>query len=426
VAVGLTNNLRSEGFQNLTEVDDALRILLKAVGERAMRVERVNVQDCLGRVLGEDIVVDRFIPPVDRSVMDGYAVRSEDVKTASQDNPVTLQIVGESRLGEACRAIVRRGEAVAVATGSMMPSGADAVVIVETTATLPDHRVAVQAGAISGQNISKKGEDVSPGTVVLKRGHRLRSQDVGILVALGLSRVRVAKRPKVAIISTGNEVVDSQGKADVAKIVDLNRPILSAMTQESGGVPVDLGIARDREEEILRVLRKGLASCDIVLVSAGSSVGRRDIVPKCINMIGKPGMLVHGLAMRPSLPTGLAVVKGKPILSLPGFPVSAILAFRVFGRPLIARLMGAKETLEPVVKAVLKERISGPPGYRAFFRVMLRRTSEGLIAEPLGSQRSSILMSIVAANGIVTIPEQIGGYDAGRVVDVTVIGEIPT
>jgi molybdopterin molybdotransferase len=410
----------------VTKVDDALRILYETIGEQATKLERVNVRDCLRRVLGEDIVVDRFIPSVDRSVMDGYAVRSEDVQNASLKNPVTLQIVGQSIPGEVCRAIVRPSETVAVATGSMMPSGADAVVLVERTFTLPGRRVAVRAAANPGLNVSKKGEDVSPGTVVLKKGHRLRSQDVGILVALGLSRIRVAKRPKVAIISTGNEVVGSQGKRDVAKIVDLNRPILSAMIQESGALPVDLGICRDREQEILRVLRRGVRSCDITLVSAGSSIGRRDIVPKCINMIGKPGMLVHGIAMRPSLPAGLAVVKDKPILSLPGFPVSAIFAFRVFGRPLIAKTMGAEEEVEPIVKAVLKERMSGPLGYRTFVRVALRRATEGLIAEPLRSQRSSVLMSMVAANGIVTIPEQIGTFEAGQMVDVTVIGEIPT
>jgi len=253
----------------------------------------------------------------------------------------------------------------------------------------------------------------------------VRSQDIGILAALGLRRVRVAKRPKVGIVSTGNELVDSQVRNQVVKTVDLNRPILSALIQESGGLPVDLGISRDREEEILRILRGGLRSCDMILVSAGSSVGRKDIVPKCINILGKLGMLVDGIAMRPSLPTGLAVVKGEPILSLPGFPVSAIFAFRTFGRPLIARLMSSAEVVEPIVKAVVKERITGSPDYRTFVRVVLRRTTEGLIAEPLRAQHSSVLMSMVAANGIVIVPEHIAFYEVGEVVDVTVIGDIP-
>lgn len=422
----MKNHLHSEGFQNVTKVDDALRILLEAIGEPAIGLERVNVSDCLRRVLSEDIVADRYVPPVDRSVMDGYAVRSEDVSSASQDNPVALQIVGESRLGGTYGIIVRRGQAVAVATGSMMPSGADAVAIIERTTALPGHKVAVYAPAVPGQNVSRKGEDVLPGAVVLRRGRRLRPEDVGILTALGLTRVQVLERPRVALISTGNELADSQGKHEVTKVVDLNRPILAAMIQESGGLPVDLGIVRDREDEILRVLRKGVKSCGITLVTAGSSVGRKDLVPKCINMIGKPGMLVHGIAMRPSLPTGLAVVNGRPVLSLPGFPVSAIFAFRVFGRPLIAKLAGTEVPSEPVVKAALKERISGPPGCRTFVRVILRRTAEGLIAEPLKTQRSSVLTSMVSANGIVTIPEDVAAYEAGKTVEVSVIGEIPS
>lgn len=408
----------------MTKIDNALEILLSAIGDRTTKIERVAARACLWRVLAADIVNDGFVPLVDRSTMDGYAVRSENTLGASQAGPVALQIVGESRIGEVCKAVVKAREAVAVATGSMIPSGADAVVMVEKTTPLSGHRVALHAPAKRGEYILKRGEDVSPGTLVLKKGHRVRPQDVGILLELGMSTVRVMRRPKVGIIPTGNELVRSRKNHDVAKIVDVNTPILSAMVQEAGGIPIDLGIARDREEEILQKLRKGLRSCDLVLVSAGSSVGKRDLVPKCINAIGKPGMLIHGIAMRPSLPTGLAVVKGKPILSLPGFPVSAMFAFRIVGRPLIARLLSTEETLEPVVEAVLKERISGTKGYRTFIRVRLTREADGLIAVPLKSQRSSELMSMVSANGIVTIPEDVEGYEAGQMVDVTVIGEI--
>jgi len=172
------------------------------------------------------------------------------------------------------------------------------------------------------------------------------------------------------------------------------------------------------------VLRRGIRSCDAVLISAGSSVGNKDLVPTCIDKIGEPGMIVHGIAMRPSLATGLAVVKGKPTLSLPGFPVSAIIAFRIFGRPLISRVLHARQRFEPVVKARLNERISGPHGYRTFVRVSVRETSEGLVAQPLKLQRSSALVSIVASNGIVTIPENVTALEAGELVDVTMTGEV--
>jgi molybdenum cofactor synthesis domain-containing protein len=417
-------DLHIEGFRNLTRVDDALRTFFDAINWPSLKTETVDVDEAFGRVLGQVAVSRQFIPSADRSVMDGYAVRSADTTKASEERPVVLEIVGESRTGEVSRVEIEPGQALTVATGGMIPRGADSVVMVEETRSLANRRMAIHRPSVPGQNISKKGEDVTPGAQVLSEGQRLRSQDLGILRALGFARVRVVRRPRIGIISTGNELVAAVGKRDIAKVVDLNRQILSAMSKELGTEPVDLGIVKDDEAAILRVLRKALRSCDVTVITAGSSVGKKDLVPVCINKLGKPGMVVHGIAMRPSLPTGLAVVNGKPVLSLPGFPVSAIIAFRVFGRPLIARLRGSEDPIEPVVKAKLKERVSGPKGYRTFIRVKLSRTPEGLVAEPLKLQRSSVLMSMVEANGIVMIPEEIAGFDAGQQVDVIVIGEI--
>ncbi len=418
------NHLHTEGFQNLTKVDDALRILYDSLGDQPVKLESVSAQQALGRFLGRDVVANQYLPPSDRAVMDGYAVRAEDVRNASQGKPAALELVGESRLGEKSRVRVGPGKAVAVATGSNIPSGADTVVIVERTATLPGKRIAVHAPAQVGQSIARKGEDVSPGAIVLKKGMRLRPQDVGILKALGLASTHVASKPRIAILSTGNELVDSTGKRGAAKSVDINRPIISAMVRELEAEPVDLGIVRDREAAITTAMRKGIKLSDAVVVTAGSSVGKGDLVPKCINSLGKPGMLVHGVAMRPAMPTGLAVVNGKPVLSFPGFPVSAIFAFRVFARPLIARMMGVRELVEPTVKAILSDRISGAPGYRTFVRVAVKRTENGFVAQALKLQRSSVLMSMVGANGIVTIPEEVIAFEAGQAVDVELIGQV--
>ena len=316
----------------------------------ALKLECENVGLALGRVLGEDIVSHQFLPPADRSVMDGYAIRSEDVQKVSEKNPTILEVIGESKLGEICNISVRAGTAVAVATGSMIPSGADTVVIIERTTSVKGNRIAVYAPAHAGESISKKGEDLVPGATVLPKGKRLRAQDIGVLKELGLTRVKVVRKPRIGIISTGNELIDSSNKSNVAKVVDINRPILAGMVQELGAEPIDLGIVGDEDADIIRLLRRGLRTSDILLVTAGSSVGKKDLVPQCINKLGKPGMLIHGIAMRPSMPTGLAVVKGKPILSLPGFPVSAIFAFRVFARPLIAMLMGTQEVQDLVAR----------------------------------------------------------------------------
>ena len=417
------DHLHTAGFQKLTEVDRALGILSEALGDRAVRLELLSVQRALGRCLGKDVVADQYLPPVDRSVMDGYAVRVEDVKSASQENPVTLQVIGESRLGVLPRMHVGEGEAVVVATGSIVPSGADTVVIVERTTRLSSSSIAVHASATVGQNIAKKGEDVALGAVVLRKGAMLRPQDIAMLKALGLAKVYVSRKPRVAVLSTGNELVDSISRYNVAKVVDINRTMLFCMLRELGADAVDLGIVKDREASIKTALKKGLKTCDAVIVSAGSSVGGRDLVPRCVNRLGKPGMLVHGVAMRPAMPTGLAVVNGKPVFSLPGFPVSAFFAFRTFVRPIIAKILGVKELFEPTANAVLSETITGTPGIRTYVRVTIRRNERGLVAEPLKLQRSSVLMSMVKANGIVTIPEEVTAIGRGETVTVMLVGK---
>jgi molybdopterin molybdotransferase len=421
MSVESMNHLHTKGFQKLTKVDDALGLLLDAFGERPLKLESVPVQLALGRYLGIDIVANQYLPPADRSVMDGFAARAEDVKSASQENPVTLRVIGESRLGTMSRIHVGQGEAVAVATGSLVPSGADTVVIVERTTKLSPNSIAVHAPAAAGQSIAKKGEDITPGAVVLRKGGLLRSQDIGILKALGLAKVYISRKPRVAVLSTGNELVNSFSKRSLAKVVDINRAMLSCMLQELGADTLDLGIVKDREASIKPALKKGLKTCDAVIVTAGSSVGRRDLVPKCIDSLGKPGMLVHGVAMRPAMPTGLAVVNGKPVFSLPGFPVSAFFAFRTFVRPIIAKMLGVKERFEPTANAVLSETITGARGLRTYVRVIVKGDKEALVAEPLKLQRSSVMMSMVRANGVVIIPEETTAIERGETVRVLLI-----
>jgi len=412
----------TKGFQQLTNVDDALRIFLSALGEPRIKSEVTPIQNALGRILSRDIIARRYLPSTDVSIMDGYAVRSEDVQNASDENPAILNVIGESKLGSLCRFKVRSGQVVALATGSMVPVGADSVAIVEQSTALTGEKVAIKRSTSKGQNVSKKGEAVSPGQVVLSKGRHLRPEDIGVLRALGVPRVRVVRKQRVAIISTGNELTNSHSERDLAKVVDTNRPILSAMVQNIGAEPVDLGIVRDDPNRILSALKTGIRLADVVLVTAGSSVGRRDLVPKCIESLGKPGILVHGIAMRPAMPTGLAIINDKPVVSLPGFPVSAIIAFRVFVRPLIAKLSGVPEVPDPTIKAVLTERISAGQGLRTFVRVAVRREHERLVAEPLKVQRSSVLTSMTNANGIVTVNENHSGYEAGEEVDVSLIG----
>jgi molybdopterin molybdotransferase len=416
--------MQTKGFRQLTTIKDATQVFLQAVGDMKERVESILIQDAVGRILARDVIARRYLPAADLSAVDGYAVQSNDLQGSSQKSPVVLEIVGESRLGQPCHLKLASGRAVAVATGSCVPQGADSVVMVEHTARLRRNRVDVHSSITSGQSVTHKGADFAPGRMILRKGRRLRPEDIGALKALGLPKVSVAKRIRVGILSTGSELVNSQPTNRSAKVIDINRPIISAMVQELGAEPVDLGIARDEAREIRQALKKGLRTSDVVLVTAGSSVGKRDLVPGCINSLGRPGMLVHGVAMRPAMPTGLAVINGKPIVSLPGFPVSAIIAFKTFVPRLLTKLSRSPIPIELSIRAVLKERISGAPNLRTFVRVKVERGEAGFLAEPLKVQRSSVLASMVDANGIVMIPESVVAIEAGEEVDVTLVGPI--
>jgi molybdenum cofactor synthesis domain-containing protein len=289
--------------------------------------------------------------------------------------------------------------------------------MVEDTKRLDTGDVEIYSAVAPGENVAQIGEDVKQGAVVLERGRKLKPPDLGLLVALGRKTVSVVRRPKVGVLSTGNELSDSR-PVIAGRIADVNRPALMAMVEECGGTPMDLGIARDNAEEITRKLKHGLSSADLVLVTAGTSVGRGDLVPDIINELGKPGMLVHGIAMRPSLPTGLAVVNGKPVISLPGLPVSAMFAFSTFVEPLILRMLGTEQDPQPKIRARTTRRVVGVPGFRTFVRVLVRERDGRLFAEPLRAPGSGILTTLTRANGIVVVPENVEGYDEGAEVEV--------
>jgi molybdopterin molybdotransferase len=414
-------------FRHLATVDEARHLFFDAIGTTTINeVDTVKIQDAPSRVLARRVIARKYLPAYDIAVVDGYVVRSVDLRRASSGNPTVLQLVGESRLGELPKIKIRRGKTVAVATGSIIPMSGDAVVMIEHARTLSGNGIEFRAPVSAREGITGKGEDLRPGRLAFERGSRLRPEDIGVLKALGLTTVPVIRRVRVGVLSTGNELVNTGRKKNSAKIVDLNRPVIAAMLRELGAVAVDMGIVQDDEWEIKAALRAGLARTDVILVTAGSSVGKKDLVPGCINSLGRPGMIVHGVAMRPAMPTGLAVVRGKPVVSLPGFPVSAMLAFRVFVRPLLAKLVGVPETPELTIKAVLNERVSGARGVRTFVRVRVKRAGDRYQAVPLKAQRSSMLTSMADANGIVTLPESATLIEAGTEVSVTLTGNLAT
>jgi molybdenum cofactor synthesis domain-containing protein len=412
--LGVSNHhfdVSGKGFKHLTPTRDALKILTDKIPGHILEVEEVPLSSALHRILAEDLVSPDDVPPFDRAAMDGYAVIAEDTYSASVSSPVLLKaVVQAGTVG------VKKGEASLVVTGGPMPQGADAVVMVEHAHESKNGTVEVSAEVHPAENVSRIGEDLRKGTVVLKKGQRLLPQDLGMLEYLGFDRVKVKRRVKIAVVSTGNEIRD--GPSGAGKIPDVNRPTLLNAIHELDCEPIDLGIAVDELDAIQVKLRQALSAADIVLVTAGTSVGPRDFVPQVINGLGKPGMLVHGVAMRPSMPTGLGLVDGKPILSLPGYPVSAYLAFLEFVPSLVNYLLDTKPLPRPVVKAKLTRRVTGVLGSRTYIRVRVIQREGNSYAEPVSVSGAGIFSSVVRSNGFIIVPENVEGYEEGASVDV--------
>lgn len=405
------------GFKRLTPVGEAFRMLVNSLPKKSPDLESVSISLALGRVLATDILSPIDMPPFDRAAMDGFAVVAEDTYGATVNAPIFLRIVGSVSMGVTTSLHMNRGEAALIVTGGQMPQVSNAVVMVEYTKQRPDGRVEIWDEVHPGENVSCVGEDVQRGTIVLKKGTLLLPQDLAMLTYIGIHRVMVCRRLRVAVLSTGSELTEGSAFVE-GKIPDVNRPALMGAIRQLGCEPIDLGIAADEFDQIRSKLQGGIRTADIVLVTAATSVGPGDIAPQVINSLGEPGMLVHGVAMRPSMPTGLAVVNGKPIISLPGYPVSAYLAFLEFVHPLISYMLDADFLPRPTVRAKLSRRVAGILGSRTYVRARVHATEEGFIAEPVRTSGAGILSSLVQANGFIIVPEHVEGYEEGQLIDV--------
>ncbi len=315
---------------------------------------------------------------------------------------------------------VGSGEAVEVSTGSPIPPGADAVVMLEHARRVGD-RLEVYRPVASWENVDRAGMDYRRGSVVLRRGRMLRAQDVAALLMLGVTSVRVYRRPRVAVLSTGDELVESFSDLAPGRVVDVNRPILRLLLSSMGCVPVDLGISGDSVEEVSERVSKGLGEADALIVSGGTSVGRRDVVPETLESLGAD-VVVHGVAMSPSRPTLLAVASGKPVIAMSGPPAAALMCFEVFARPVLAKLMGLEGYVRPHVRARLSRRAPSRLGVRSYVRVKLTQGQEGLLAEPVAARGSGLLSTVAGADGYVVVPEDRDGLEAGELVDVYLFG----
>jgi molybdopterin molybdotransferase len=388
----------------------------------AVEAEWLPLADAGGRILAESVTADLDIPGFARSTMDGYALRGSATFGATESNPGYLTVVGAVAMGEQPRMVIGPGEAVRIATGGMLPQGADAIVMIEHTETLDDQTIEVYKSVAPGQHVVARGEDIAAGRTLLVRGQPVRPQEAGLLAALGHEKVRVFRKPRIGIISTGDEVVPVNAVPGPAQIRDVNSTTLAAMTTAAGGQPRTYGIVHDDLDRLKSTCARALAENDIILVSGGSSVGMRDFTISAFEAQADAEIMVHGVSISPGKPTILARSGTKPMWGIPGHVTSAMVVFHVLVQPFISYLGGLDDRFRRVfaIPARLTRNLSSSQGRVDFVRVRLVEQDGVLCAEPLLG-KSGLIHTMVKADGLVRIAAESEGLDKDDRVAVEII-----
>ncbi len=406
----------------MSKVEEVLKSALGTVN--VLEGEEISTIDAMNRVLAEDIFSPVAIPQFNRATMDGYAVRGEDTSFASRDNPAVLELVGMQNAGEVKTYALGHMQAVRVATGSPLPEGSDAVARREITGEENGY-IKIFREVKPGKDVSLIGEDIKKGSKVLSRGTFLKSFDLGILAGMGLSKVKVIRKPRVALIVTGDEVVEPGKELKPGEIYDMNTYTFYNEIIASGAEPVYLGIVKDEYSTLKKVILQAGTMADLVITTGGSSRGEKDFIPKIIDDIGK--RWAHFMPIKPGKPMAFGTFDGKPIFALSGWTAAAWVTFDIFVRPLIHKMGGRLKSegqRECRIKALLDKTIKSKIGRRDFVRVTLVKNNGSYIAHELPYQRSSILTSIVRAHGIVDISEERDKIPEGEVVEVKLLREL--
>jgi len=378
--------------------------------------QQAPLLDAAGRLLARDVVSTVDLPGFARSTMDGYAVRAADTFGASDSLPALLAMAGEVHMGEIAQVDLPRHSCVRVATGSMLPAGVDAVVMVELTEELDDTTMAILRPVAPGENVVAADEDVARGEVLLTGGRLLREHDIAALAAVGMLDVEVSVGPRVGIISTGDELVDVDAMPSLGQVRDMNSYALHAAARLAGARPEILGIVRDDYASLAQAMRDALPRVDMLIVSGGSSIGVRDFAREAIDSLGKPGVLVHGVAVKPGKPTIIAVADGIPIFGLPGHPVSCLTVFRLLVEPAIARWMGGK-LVRRELSARIGANVASAAGREEYVSVRIVRRNGETWADPIFS-KSALISGLASADGTIRIPAGTEGIQKGDAVTV--------
>jgi putative molybdopterin biosynthesis protein len=415
---------RQEQFLDVVSAEEARARFEKHLDLSPIGEETVLLVAALGRVLAHDVVAAVDAPPFDRSNVDGFALRAADTVGASDSAPKLFALNAEVvACGHAPALEVKPGTATAIATGGVIPRGADAVVMIEQTELIDEGapRIELRRAAAPGQFVSYAGSDIARGETLLRRGARIGSREIGMLAASGLAHIDVVRRPRVAVLSTGDELVEPGAALRPASVYDSNGAIVAAAITEAGGEPLMMGAFPDDARLLDQAVREALAKSDMVVLSGGTSKGAGDLSHTILSHLGKPGILVHGVALKPGKPLCLGVVQGKPIVVLPGFPTSAIFTFHAFVAPVIRARAGLPPEAAETISARVPVRIASELGRKEFVLVSLIEGDDGMIAFPTGKGSGSVT-SFSQADGFLEIDALASSLDAGTTAQVTLIG----
>ena len=389
-----------KGFFKLTPPDRVFEIINMF---SACEDEEISLEDSLGRVLAQDIYSPYDMPGFPRATMDGYAVRSKDTFGASSQLPAVFKVKGEVKMGEIPEMRIGKGEAVKIPTGGMLPEGADGVVMIEYCHSIDNNTIEVEKAISPWENVIHSDDDIKKGGLVLKKGTRLRPQDIGVLAGLGIQHIRAYRNPKVAIISTGDEVIPINNEPAPGQVRDINRYTLSSLCKAIGAIPIFLGICPDRFSALREHLIKGIEIADTVWISGGSSIGTRDLTLGVLESIEGFELLVHGIAIRPGKPTIIGKMDSKPIAGLPGQVSSAFIVAEVFMSRIIKRLSGEKiSDAVPQIDAIMTKNIESSPGREDYIKVRLIKEGNNILADPVIG-KSGLISPLVEADGLVRI-----------------------
>ncbi len=407
-------------FLKLTSPDEALKRLLANLSVHPVS-EKVATAQALGRVTALPVLAPHPLPEFRRSTVDGYAVRAADTYGAGESLPAYLSLIGEVKMGQPANLNLDPAQCALIHTGGMLPAGSDAVVMVENTQSARPEEVEIFRAVAVGENVIKAGEDVKPGEEVIPKGRRIRPAEIGGLMALGFVQVSVARRPRVGILSSGDEVVPPEKRPLPGQVRDVNSYTLAAVVEQVGGEVIHYGIIPDTRAAMLAVASQAHAECDVVVITAGSSVSVRDLTSEIINELGQPGVLVHGVNIRPGKPTILGVCNGKPVIGLPGNPVSALVNVEMFVAPVVKSLLG--ESLDrprAALTARLLVNLASESGREEWVPVRLTLSGNDWEADPVFG-KSNLIFTLVRADGLVRVAPDATGLSAGEFVEVVLI-----